>query len=62
MSIKIDRLIFELEEEVTIPVSKQCQLLQSYYVVVSRLLGNNFFGGEVNVKYYNTWLSRLGVW
>ena len=46
----------------TIPVSKQCQLLQSYNMVASRLLGNNFFGGEMNVKYYNTWLSRLGVW
>ena len=46
----------------TIPVSKQCQLLQSNYVVAGRLLGSNFIGGEVNVNYYNTWLSRLGVW
>ena len=35
------------EEEVTIPVSKQCQLLQSYYVVASRLLGGDFVGGEM---------------
>ena len=46
----------------TIPVSKQCQLLQSCYVAASRLLGNNFMGGEANINYYNTWLSRLGFW
>ena len=52
MSIKIDKLIFGLEEEVTIPgtVSKQCRLLQSHYVVARRLLGGDFVGGEITVN------------
>ena len=35
-------------------VSKQCQLLQSYYVLVSRLLGSYFVCDEMTVNRLNT--------
>ena len=47
--------MFGLEEEVKIldkqsSVSKLCRLLQSYYVVASRLIGGDFVGGEMTVN------------
>ena len=59
MSVKIDNLVFGLEEEVTSQVSKQCELLQSYYVMASRLLGGDFVGGEMTVNHRYCLLGDL---